>query len=67
MYVGFFYWQPLDLERTRYEIMSLYGRDGFRETRGFPTTAKIPPQAEDVSVAARLWTVSESLTGVSFT
>lgn len=47
--------------------MSLYGRDGFRETRGFPTTAKIPPQAEDVSVAARLWTVSESLTGVSFT
>ena len=43
-----------------------YGPDGFRETRGFPTIAKIPPQAQDTSVAARLWTISEGLTGVSF-
>lgn len=43
-----------------------YGPDGFSELRGFPTVAKIPLQAEDTNVAARLWTVSEGLTGVSF-
>jgi hypothetical protein len=43
-----------------------YGPNGLNETRGFPTAAKIPPQAEDASVAARLWAVSEGLTGVSF-
>lgn len=43
-----------------------YGPNGLSETRGFPTLAKIPPQAEDASVAARLWTLSEDLTGVSF-
>ncbi len=43
-----------------------YGPDRFSETRGFPTAAKIPPQAEDSRVAARLWDVSEGLAGVSF-
>lgn len=43
-----------------------YGPNGLSETRGFPTAAKIPPQAEDANVAARLWTISEGLTGVSF-
>ncbi len=43
-----------------------YGPHRLSETRGFPTTAKIPPQAEDASVATRLWTISEGLTGVSF-
>lgn len=44
-----------------------YGPDGLRETRGFPTAAKIPPQAQNERVAARLWAVSEDLAGVSFT
>jgi NAD(P)-dependent dehydrogenase (short-subunit alcohol dehydrogenase family) len=43
-----------------------YGPDGLSETRGYPTAAKVPPQAEDRSVAERLWRVSEQLAGVSF-
>jgi NAD(P)-dependent dehydrogenase (short-subunit alcohol dehydrogenase family) len=43
-----------------------YGPNGLRETRGYPTAAKIPPQAQDASVASRLWTLSEGLAGVSF-
>ncbi len=43
-----------------------YGPDRLNETRGYPAPAKIPPQAKDVEVAARLWQVSERLTGVSF-
>lgn len=43
-----------------------YGPGGFSELRGLPATAKVPPQAEDTSVASRLWTISERLTGVSF-
>lgn len=43
-----------------------YGPNGLRETRGYPTHAKIPPQAQDARVAAHLWTVSEGLAGVSF-
>lgn len=43
-----------------------YGPDRLSETRGFPAPAKIPPQANDVEVAARLWQVSERLTKLSF-
>lgn len=43
-----------------------YGPNGIREVRGYPGEAKIPPQALDTGVAARLWSVSEELTGVSF-
>lgn len=43
-----------------------YGPDKFNELRGAPTVAKSPRQAEDVNVAARLWEVSEQLTGVRF-
>lgn len=43
-----------------------YGPDRLNETRGYPAPAKIPPQAEDAAVAARLWEVSERLTGVTF-
>jgi len=39
-----------------------YGPARMGETRGFPTTAKTPPQAADLAAAARLWTVSETLT-----
>ena len=43
-----------------------YGPDRLSETRGYPAAAKIPPQALDGAVAARLWEVSETLIGVRF-
>lgn len=43
-----------------------YGPDKFNETRGYPTLAKLPNQAHDPAVAARLWDVSEQLTGIRF-
>ncbi len=43
-----------------------YGPDKLNETRGYPALAKIPNQARDSAVAARLWEVSEQLTGVRF-
>lgn len=43
-----------------------YGPDKLREVRGYPTSAAIPPLALDVTAAARLWTVSEALTGTVF-
>jgi NAD(P)-dependent dehydrogenase (short-subunit alcohol dehydrogenase family) len=43
-----------------------YGPDRLGETRGHPAPARIPPQALDDAAAARLWRVSEELTGVGF-
>jgi NAD(P)-dependent dehydrogenase (short-subunit alcohol dehydrogenase family) len=43
-----------------------YGPDSFSETRGYPTLAKVPSQARDTAVAARLWELSEQLSGVRF-
>jgi len=43
-----------------------YGPDGFYELKGPPAPAKIMPRAKDATVAARLWDVSATLTGVSF-
>jgi NAD(P)-dependent dehydrogenase (short-subunit alcohol dehydrogenase family) len=43
-----------------------YGPHQMSEIRGFPAIAKIPAQALDRDAAARLWQVSEDLTGVSF-
>lgn len=43
-----------------------YGPNGLAETRGHPGEARIPPAALDEAAAARLWTVSEDLTGVRF-
>ncbi|WP_420141153.1 SDR family oxidoreductase [Sphingomonas sp.] len=43
-----------------------YGPDRLGGLRGYPTDAKIPPRALDQSVAARLWRMSETLTGVRF-
>ncbi|WP_459617493.1 SDR family oxidoreductase [Bordetella sp. 2513F-2] len=43
-----------------------YGPDKFSEARGYPTVARIPPQALDAGTAARLWIESERLTGVRF-
>lgn len=43
-----------------------YGPHRLNETRGFPALAKVPPQANDADVAARLWQLSERLTKLSF-
>jgi NAD(P)-dependent dehydrogenase (short-subunit alcohol dehydrogenase family) len=41
-----------------------YGPDGFQEMKGAPSEARIYPQATDTAVGAKLWDISESLTGV---
>lgn len=43
-----------------------YGPDRLGELRGFPAAAKVPPQALDEGVAARLWEMSEVMAGVHF-
>jgi len=43
-----------------------YGPRGFQEMRGYPTKAKIPPQALDAGASRRLWETSEKLAGVTF-
>ena len=43
-----------------------YGPDGVREMKGSVCPARIMPQAWDTEAAARLWQVSEELTGVQF-
>ena len=43
-----------------------YGPGGFGELRGTPARALIMQQARDPAAAAKLWKVSETLTGVSF-
>lgn len=43
-----------------------YGPDKMGEVRGYPAPAKVPPQAMNRDVAARLWQVSEQLAGVTF-
>ncbi len=41
-----------------------YGPDGFQEMRGHPVKVTPPASARDEAAAARLWAVSEALTGV---
>jgi NAD(P)-dependent dehydrogenase (short-subunit alcohol dehydrogenase family) len=43
-----------------------YGPNGFRQMRGYPVEVRAEPQAYDESLAAKLWQVSEQLTGVRF-
>jgi len=43
-----------------------YGPDGMGEMRGYPTKVGTKPTARDPAMAARLWVLSESLTGVAF-
>lgn len=43
-----------------------YGPDKLSETRGYPALSKVPKQALDEANAARLWTESERLSGVTF-
>jgi len=42
------------------------GPDGFQELKGSPVVVQPRPQALDVAVGGRLWTVSEELTGVHY-
>lgn len=43
-----------------------YGPDGFLEMRGYPKAVGRSAAAQDAAAAARLWQVSEELTGVAF-
>ncbi|MBA2765188.1 MAG: SDR family oxidoreductase [Thermoleophilaceae bacterium] len=43
-----------------------YGPDGIGEMRGFPKQVKAIPDAYDAELGAKLWAVSEELTGVSY-
>lgn len=43
-----------------------YGADGFREMRGYPVEVRAEQQAYDEVLAARLWQVSEEMTGVVY-
>jgi NAD(P)-dependent dehydrogenase (short-subunit alcohol dehydrogenase family) len=43
-----------------------YGPDGFREMTGFPVRVDSTPRSKDAAVAARLWEVSEKLTGADY-
>ena len=43
-----------------------YGPNKMGETRGFPSFAKIPAQAEDLEVSLKLWEVSQKLAKVEF-
>ncbi len=43
-----------------------FGPQGWQEFKGAPGPARIEPQARDGAVAARLWALSETLTGVHF-
>jgi NAD(P)-dependent dehydrogenase (short-subunit alcohol dehydrogenase family) len=43
-----------------------YGPNGFYELKGAPAPAKTRAKARDAVVSARLWEVSEQLTGVAF-
>ncbi len=43
-----------------------YGPGGMAEMRGYPAKVGCAPRAKDEATAARLWTISETLTGVSY-
>jgi hypothetical protein len=43
-----------------------FGPDGLMEMRGYPKKVKSNDRSYDEQVAARLWEVSEALTGVSY-
>lgn len=44
----------------------LYGPDGMAELRGAPIRVELAPRAADPATAARLWQLSEGLTGVRY-
>jgi NAD(P)-dependent dehydrogenase (short-subunit alcohol dehydrogenase family) len=46
--------------------MGYYGPDGLMEMRGYPKPVGTSGSAQDQAAAARLWDLSEALTGVAF-
>lgn len=42
------------------------GPDGFQQLRGYPVKVRARPHAYDAQVAAKLWVLSEQLTGVKY-
>ena len=59
--------QDATLQKIGYPDGGEYiGQDGFLGIKGSPTVEQPKPQALDEAVAARLWTVSEHLTGVVY-
>lgn len=43
-----------------------YGPDGWQELRGYPTKVRSSDRSYDPAVAAKLWIISEELTGVRY-
>ena len=43
-----------------------FGPDGWLELRGYPTKVQSSDKSHDAAVAAKLWTVSEELTGIRY-
>lgn len=43
-----------------------YGPGGFKELKGYPKKVDCRPEARDPALAARLWSLSEQLTGVRY-
>jgi hypothetical protein len=43
-----------------------YGPDGFLQNRGYPTKVSSTSASKDEEVAAKLWDMSEELTGVTY-
>jgi hypothetical protein len=43
-----------------------FGPRGWREERGYPTRVQSSDRSHDAAVAAKLWAVSEELTGVRY-
>jgi NAD(P)-dependent dehydrogenase (short-subunit alcohol dehydrogenase family) len=59
---------PILFAATSSEALSgqYYGPGGFNETKGFPASAKISPQAKDENTTKQLWEISKQLTNVDF-
>ncbi len=43
-----------------------YGPGGWQEFRGYPAKVQSNDRSHDTTMAAKLWTVSEELTGVQY-
>ena len=60
--------EPLIYAATMPDVVGgqYWGPDGLLEFRGRPAPAKLSAQAQDMRTAARLWSESERLTGVTY-
>ncbi len=60
--------RPITLAATAEDVSGgeYYGPTGFLEIGGKPGKAKVNPIAKDTDLGKQLWTVSESITGVSY-